>query len=287
VEPNVNTHLDEFTLVTLKSGMKSLRSISRQETFHPTSGPHGEATLLHVQQQRLVDRCASVKRFVIWDIGFGAAANVLAAIGALKGLETEIEIHSFDQTTSPIEFTLINANDLDYVVGYEAKIKELLLHRKVQISSHMTWYLHLGDFSEKVKTEYEGIASPHAIFFDPYSAATNPEMWTLENFSYLWKRLDPHEKCLWTNYTRSTAVRVALLLAGFYVGVGCIIGEKAETTIAANDLSLLERPLDRRWLERVRNSTNSAPLRTHAYSKSKISDEDFERLLKLEQFQMV
>jgi hypothetical protein len=76
------------------------------------------------------------------------------------------------------------------------------------------------------------------------------------------------------------------LLAGFYVGVGRSVGEKAETTVASNDLGLLEKPLTLDWLNRVRNSTNSAPLRAQVYSKSKISEADFERLKMLPQFRL-
>ncbi len=276
--------MNHFELVTLKSGVKSLRSLEHQETFHPTSGPWGEATILHTGQQRLVERCTGPEKFVIWDIGFGAAANVLAAIDALKNSEHEIEIHSFDKSTTAIDFTLNHAQELNYPLDYESSLRKLLMERAVQIYPHIHWRFHLGDFSEQIKSGYPHLLSPHSIFFDPYSAATNPEMWTLDVFSALWKKLDPNSECLLTNYTRSTAVRVSLLLAGFYVGVGCEIGEKAETTIASNQLHLLKKPLDRAWLKRIKASLNSAPLRTSVYSKSKMSDEDFERLQKHPQF---
>jgi tRNA U34 5-methylaminomethyl-2-thiouridine-forming methyltransferase MnmC len=273
----------EFTIVTLKSGIKSLRSLQRNETFHPTSGPFSEATILHVDQQRLIERCSASKKFVIWDVGFGAAANALAAIAALQESETEIEIHSFDKTTAPMEFALVHARDLGYLLGHEERIIRLLSEGQVQVGANIRWRLHLGDFSLRLREKAE-LTPPNAVFYDPYSAATNPEMWTLEQFSFLKQRLDPASGCLLTNYTRSTAVRVALLLAGFYVGTGCVIGDKAETTVAANHLDLLEHPLDRAWLERVRNSTNAAPLREAVYSKSKITEADFELLLKSPQF---
>jgi tRNA U34 5-methylaminomethyl-2-thiouridine-forming methyltransferase MnmC len=282
----MNPFMSEFELITLKSGLKSLRSLERQETFHPTSGPMSEARLLHVEQQRLVERSSQVGKFVIWDVGFGAAANVLSAIEALIHRDAEIEIHSFDKTTAPMEFALHHAHELKYVLDFQHQIRELLTQRQVQISPRMQWYLHLGDFSTQIKDEYKNLNSPHAVFYDPYSSATNPEMWTLENFSYLNHALNSNTPCLWTNYTRSTAVRVALLLAGFYVGVGRSVGEKAETTVASNDLGLLEKPLTLDWLNRVRNSTNSAPLRAQVYSKSKISEADFERLKMLPQFRL-
>ena len=279
---------DDFEIITLKSGLKSLRSVEYQETFHPVTGPKLEARILHAQQQRLLERSQNTPQFVIWDIGFGAAANVLAAIEALEmspaDSKTEIEIHSFDRSTGPIRFALSHAQDLGYLVGHEARLERLLKQEVVQIGERISWKLHLGDFAEALKAGAPTPGAPHAILYDPYSPSGNPDMWTLEHFTRLWERLDAAVPCLLTNYTRSTAVRVALLLAGFYVGAGCEIGEKAETTIASNQLDLLERPLTARWLERVRISGNAAPLRTASYSKSGISDQDLKILQALPQF---
>jgi hypothetical protein len=112
----------------------------------------------------------------------------------------------------------------------------------------------------------------------------NPEMWTQDHFSRIRSKLHPEVPCLLTNYTRSTAVRVTLLLAGFFVGIGCEVGEKAETTVASNRLDLLERPLEKSWLERVRISRNSAPMKGPVYSQAYISEEEFERLKNCPQF---
>ena len=52
----------------------------------------------------------------------------------------------------------------------------------------------------------------------------------------LFRLLDPQKPCAMPTYSRSTMLRVTLLLAGFYVGRGHATGEKEETTIAANSL---------------------------------------------------
>ena len=278
---------DDFEIITLKSGLKSLRSIEYGETFHPVTGPRVEANILHVQQQRLLERSRQHSNYVIWDVGFGAAANVLAAIEALEAApqnsKSKIEIHSFDRSTGPIEFALSHSADLGYFSGHESRLQSLLKGDLVAIGENIRWKLHLGDFAEDLKTGIQ-LSAPNSILYDPYSPSGNPDMWRLDHFSRLRTQLDDSVPCLLTNYTRSTAVRVALLLAGFYVGAGCEIGEKAETTIASNQLGMLERPLNKSWLGRVRVSGNAAPLRTEKYSMSPISDEDFKTLQALKQF---
>jgi queuine tRNA-ribosyltransferase len=64
--------------------------------------------------------------------------------------------------------------------------------------------------------------------------------------------------CTLATYSASTATRVALLLAGWAVGVGEPIGDKAQTTCAAVRVEDLLRPLDRAWLTRL--SLPGAPL---------------------------
>lgn len=274
--------MNQFELVTLKSGVISLRSIDHAETFHPGVGPLIEANTLHVEQARLTERCSETDLFVIWDVGFGAAANAIAAIEALKAQKCHIQLHSFDQSTAPIQFALEHAVELGYILPYGDFLRRLISDRRVDLSPQLQWHLHLGDFRTQMHNSH--LPSPHAILYDPYSPIGNPEMWTLEHFQALFKRLDPKVPSLLTNYTRSTSMRVALLLAGFYVGRGCSIHEKTETTVASNQFKLLQNPLTPDWLKRVRASTNAAPLRAENYSKSAISLGDLAKLEALPQF---
>jgi hypothetical protein len=85
-------------------------------------------------------------------------------------------------------------------------------------------------------------------------------------------------------YTRSNLVRVSLLLAGFYVGAGHATGEKEETTIAANTLSLITEPLDQKWLARVRKSTSAEPLWEPIYRQSPLTEATWEKLRQHPQF---
>ena len=117
-------------------------------------------------------------------------------------------------------------------------------------------------------------SAPHAILFDAYSPAKNPAMWTLPLFTNLFQLLDPQRPCALPTYSRSTILRVTLLLAGFFVGVGHATGVKEETTIAANTLDLIAEPLDARWLERARRSHSAEPLREPVYSRAPLSPAD-------------
>ncbi len=274
-----------YELVTLKSGLKSLRALDNLETYHPGVGPRAEAQILHVDQQNLIGRSQAVSKFVIWDVGLGAAANALTAIQTLQtfGGGAEIELHSFDRTTSALEFAIENSAELQYLHDHREILKTLLVEKSVQLSSQnhtkIHWKLHLGDFREQLNSK----PAPHAVLYDPYSPMKNPDMWTLDHFQRLRHQLSDDSPCLLTNYTRSTAVRVTLLLAGFYVGHGVFIGEKAETTVASNQLGMLDRPLEKKWLDRVVLSRNSAPIQM-PYVQAMISEAQLAELRRHPQF---
>jgi len=276
-----------FEIVTVQSGDRSLRSREFGETFHPVVGPMAEAVGLHVRQQRLVERAAGLASaqtgapFVIWDVGLGAAANAIAVLEAFAPLTetTRVELHSFDLTAEALRFALAHAAELGYV-GPHAVAVQTLLEQGTAVEGDLHWKFHPGDFRETMSAT----PAPHAILYDPYSPQSNPTMWSLDHFTRLHACLAPAAPCLLSNYTRSTAVRVTLLLAGFFVGHGHATGEKDQTTIASNTLALLDEPLDTGWLRRVHRSTNSAPLRIGRPPLAAISAEDWERLAAHPQF---
>jgi queuine tRNA-ribosyltransferase len=287
---------EDFELVALANGVFSLRSIRNGQTFHPVVGPAAEAQAVHLAGTRLIERAnaSPAGGFTIWDVGLGAAANATAALSSLRQSYRgvgELRLLSFDRTLDALDFAIAHAAVLGYPVPYAAQLEELRRDNAAFVAlphspAGLSWRLFLADFPALLAGAVP-LPPPHAIFFDPYSPAVNREMWTLELFTALRARLRPEVPCLLTTYTRSTAVRVTLLLAGFHVGLGPSTGEKDQTTVAANDPGLLERPLDRTWLERkVYASTNAAPLRSGSISlgQAPISESDFARLQAHPQF---
>jgi queuine tRNA-ribosyltransferase len=278
-----------FELVELKGGGRSIRSLAHGETMHIGTNPRTEALALHIRQQRLRDRVEAwnaTDPFVIWDIGLGPAGNAVTAIEELRGTRTPVEIHSFEISTEVLEFALHHAEALEYLSGWEGVIARLLHEGVAQPLPKIRWLLHRGDFSREAAQDRLVAPAPSAIFFDPYSPARNIEMWNLETFRAIWKAVSTPDAppCLMTNYTRSTSVRVTMALAGWFVGTGVPTGDKTETTIVANRLELLDRPLDATWISRVRSSTNATPIRGRNEVNGPISPEDFSALKALPQF---
>jgi tRNA U34 5-methylaminomethyl-2-thiouridine-forming methyltransferase MnmC len=283
-----------YQLVRLNNGICSVRSLADDETFHPVIGPVAEAETLYVNQLKLRERLQNhYGEFVIWDVGLGAAANALTVLRATKNIACDIRLVSFDHTIEPLEFALKHAAELGYFGGYENHLQEFLRGHRVNFqdgAQSVNWELQLGDFPKFLKSKIQNpksrFPSPHAILFDAFSPAKNPAMWTLPLFTNLFQLLDPQRPCALPTYSRSTILRVTLLLAGFFVGVGHATGEKEETTIAANDSSLISEPLDRRWFDRARRSHRAEPMIEAIYKIAPLSAESREKLQAHPQFQL-
>jgi len=280
----------EYSLVQLSGGAWSVRSEAHAETFHPVVGPMREAEALYVRQLNIRARFADAgEAFVLWDVGLGAAANPLAVLEALRGLPGIVEIHSFDLSLDPLRFALQHTERLAYLAAFREPLAELMTRRSVAFDlpegPQVRWQFHEGDFPSLLQTSQPGAyPPPHAVLFDAFSPARNPAMWTLPLFRRLHQLLDPARPCALPTYSRSTMLRVTLLLAGFYVGAGHATGEKEETTLAANTLDLLEQPLERSWLARVRRSTSAEPLIDPFYRQAPLSPANREALCRHPQF---
>ena len=290
-----------YRLVRLRNGACSVRALAEDETFHPGIGPAAEAEALYVRQLRLAERVRETSgEFIIWDVGLGAAATALTAIrltaGRLDGQPARLRLVSFDRTSDAAAFALEHGHELGYLAGFAAPLAELIQTHAVQFiagSLQVGWTLKIGDFpawitggrrGDEAQTEKSEIGNrkseiaPHAILFDPHSPKKNPAMWTAALFAGLFQRLDPRRPCALATFTRSTLARTALLLGGFFVGVGHPSGLKEETTVAANRPELAGELLDRRWLERADRSDSAEPLAGPVYRRAPLSAETRERL---------
>lgn len=278
-----------YRLVRLANGATGIFSSLHGEMFHPAVGPEAEAETLYVNQLRLPERFqAAPEPFVIWDVGLGAAGNPIAALRALANTAGQVCLESFDQTAEALRFALANPEAFPIHAEMRVPLTHLAEAGTARFqagAAEVIWRLHLGDFPAFMRgPEVNALPKPHAVFWDPHSPARNSGMWTLPLFETVFRVLDPKRECLLATYSRSTMVRVAMLLAGFSVGIGQAVGAKEETTVAANRLNALTTPLGRAWLEKAARSGSAEPLRDDVYRQAPLAAATREQLAGHPQF---
>jgi queuine tRNA-ribosyltransferase len=139
--------------------------------------------------------------------------------------------------------------------------------RWVSKDDSIEWRLLQGDFA----TLKFDVPPPDLIFFDPFSFKTDSRLWTVASFLELLQVCNGRATELFT-YTYSTAVRAAMLAAGFYVAKGCATGPKEETTIALSPLAArgnhCRELLGAAWLLRWSRSGAQTPFGVSANDES-------------------
>ncbi|MES1205837.1 MAG: MnmC family methyltransferase [Pseudomonadota bacterium] len=241
-------------VVRTKGGALALRDVATGEVMHPGVGPRAEAEALYVRQSGLAERlaeaagAASAARVVVFDVGLGAGSNAVAAWAASErapAAAARLELVSFERDLDALALALEHGSAFAFEGASATAARALLAHGRHE-TARTNWRLVRGDIVDALDRE---TARADIVFWDPFSPRVNPELWTIAAFRAARARA-ADAGTLFT-YSASTAVRLALLLAGWTVGVGDAVGDKRATTAAAVRAGDLARPLDRPWLARL------------------------------------
>jgi queuine tRNA-ribosyltransferase len=244
-------------VVRTRKGLAAIRSLDAGEVMHPGVGPLVEAEQLYVRQARVAERLQTTvgRNLVLFDVGMGAGSNAVAAWIASErapASAARLELVSFERDLGALELALCHPSDFGLEGERGDAARALLAHGKHE-TERTCWRLHHGDIVEALARE---TCLADIVFWDPFSPKVNPNLWTVAAFAAVRRVANTHATLF--TYSASTAVRSALLLAGWAVGVGDSIGEKAATTAAAVAIADLARPLGRQWPSRL--SRPDAPL---------------------------
>ena len=252
VKPGRPTTRGDFRVTGLEAPAW-IEHVPSGERMHPVPCPDDEARGLYVAPSVAIGRAlAGAAPLVVWDVGLGAGHNAMALLAALDAHpgHAPVTLVSFERDLDPLRLALAHPRAFPH-------LRHPAPHRLVATGGWqrpgVTWRLVAGDV-------LDGLAdapAPDVVWWDPFSPRVDARLWTEAAFAALATRLDrPVE--LFT-YSRSTAVRTAMLLAGLHVGVGAATGAKAETTVALHAptaaLRAAHRLLDRAWLDHRARST--------------------------------
>jgi len=243
------------------SGHGWIRHLETGERMHDRTPPMEEARTLYIGPSALAEklRTAGAEPIVIWDVGLGGAANAMAAIQCREGIADEavrpLHVVSFENDLDPLRLALRNTHCFEEL--RHPAPASLLSTGRWNSENEVTWELVEGDFFSNLNSV---TALPDLVFYDMFSLNSHPEAWGAAAFRALHAVCQGRAVEVFT-YSCSTAVRAALLEAGFYVASGEAVGKKQETTIAMTREALTpdRRLLGAEWLDRRARSISAFP----------------------------
>lgn len=245
-------------VVRSHSGAAAIRDRVTGETMHP-GGPKLEAHAVYLAPSRLSTRLADggTDPLVLFDVGLGAGSNALAAWRLSESLAEArpLEIVSFEHDLSALALALDPQHRESFGLGDERAhaAATALLRDGHHATPRTRWRLRHGDLREALAGEGEGSAD--VVFWDPFSRAVAPDLWSVETLRGI--RRVCRDRCTLHTFSGATATRAGLLLAGFAVGT---VGPRGQSTSAAVRAADLDAPLDARWLLRLSRSDVPFPI---------------------------
>jgi queuine tRNA-ribosyltransferase len=257
--------LEAFAIRISEHGWASVVHRASGEIMHAGLDPAAEAQALYVEQSRLADRLRepTPAPLVVWDVGLGAAHNAMAVLRCCEAVgvpgQRPLRLVSFEHEVASLRLALRNRAQFPHLHS-PAPNCVLRFGEWRSECVPLVWTLLEGDFG----TRLAEAPTPDCIFWDPFSAKTDTKMWTLECFESVFAACATYDTELFT-YSASTAVRAALLAAGFVVARGAPTGTRSETTLAMTPLAARHALARRRdvlgagWLDRWRRSDAKFP----------------------------
>lgn len=199
--------------------------------MHPVAEPMVEARTLYVDRSGLMRRLQEAQpgdQLCIWDVGLGAGYNAIAVLEAVRDTHAAVTIVSFENDLDALRLVIKYSERFKHVwhPAPSALLKRGSWEGATSTGAKLSWQLLEGDMRER----FAHAPAPDVVLFDPFSKNTNPEAWTVEVFSAIYRQLKPAGVLV--TYSRSRQVRDLLAQAAFKVQVLPGVPPKEEHTLA-------------------------------------------------------
>lgn len=228
------------------------------EAFHSRKGAKEEALVKSAAATDLAElaRQGTVR---LLDVCYGLGYNTAAALETIWTVNPTCQVEMFGLELDPtvplaaIQSSVGSDPTLAPIGVWSLPVQEVLKALALEQRHHdprLQATLLMGDARQTIQKLVQQGFQADAIFFDPFSPRRCPQLWTVEFFQQVVYCLAPTGKL--ATYSRSAAVRAALLAVGLCVGTLPIAQphlarEWSQGTIAAHHdgtlipLSLLEQ----------------------------------------------
>lgn len=191
-----------------------------REAFHSHQGAREEAFVKFSQATDLPEK-AQQPKIRLLDVCYGLGYNTAAALETIWRVNPDchLEIYALELDKTVPKAAIAPPFLAGWSPAVQAVLTALALNHQ-HIAPGLDAKLLIGDARQMIQTLHQtGLRAgfqAEAIFFDPFSPRRCPQLWTVEFFKTVARCLAPTGKL--ATYSRSAAVRSAMLSAGLQVG---------------------------------------------------------------------
>ncbi len=201
------------------------------EAFHSDYGAHQEAQLKFVEPTQLKKK-AQQPTLRLLDICYGLGYNTAAALATIWAVNPScyVEVVGLEFNLVPIEAAIARHLLHSWHQPIPQILTTLATEHQVQTDCFKATLL-IGDARTTIRLVQKSGFQADAIFLDPFSPPSCPQLWTVEF-------LEQVAKCLSSNgrlatYSCAAAVRTALMAAGLKIGSTPPVGRRSPGTVAS------------------------------------------------------
>ena len=220
-----------FTPQVTADGSFTFFSPEFGECFHSRQGAKLEAEQKFVVPLQLAQK-ATQPVIKLLDICYGLGYNTAAALATIWQINPDCQVQWWGLELVPgVPQAAIRENLLR---EWPAPIPEILTTLGTQFrikTDYLDAKLLIGDARVTLHQVIESGFLADAIFLDPFSPPTCPQLWTVEFLGLVSHCLKPDGKL--ATYSCAAAVRRALQMAGLQIGSTAPIGRKSPGTLAS------------------------------------------------------
>lgn len=209
----------------------------RSETMHTSHGAITESLEKFVKP---IFEDNNLKKINVLDICCGFGYNSAALIEYLdisNNLDIKLNIDLIEISLETLAMGLVIPSPIKSHLIIKKAIENKLINENYaylqEITVDIPQNINLNIFTEDARKTIKKLNDDYydAIFLDPFSPSKSPELYTVEFFKELSKKIKFNGMI--ATYTSSAPVRSGLIEAGFFVGQGPVYGRKSGGTLAS------------------------------------------------------
>jgi tRNA U34 5-methylaminomethyl-2-thiouridine-forming methyltransferase MnmC len=255
----MNNDGNRYQFEILDNGVVTFRHVPTREILHGSVGPEKEARELYLNSSGIRD--SSKKSLLVFDLGMGCGAQLMMLLDFLAAGESQCEllrVWSFDLEKNGLITLLSAAEHFPQVERHRKFIERAIAENQITLDlpngRKVEWKFVAGDFRTTIheKSLDDAKQKTDAIFYDFFSPASHPWLWTVDLFEKLHEFA--HDKTTLVTFSSATCVKASMAAGGWYVGQTIASGKKSPSIVAAGSLSALKQPLTKEFLSTFERS---------------------------------